>query len=264
MQAHSMPQPPRPTDHPPIFGALIRIIRALRAERPPGGPERDGNARRPAGLRQRLQAFAAAAALAIGATTAHAQPGGATSSAVEEPAALVMKLSSSVIEAARSDKSVQSGDPAALLRLVEERILPHVDFEKTTRLAVGRSWRQASAEQRAQLVQEFRALLIRTYAGALSAAREHKVRLVQSRAQGEADVVVRTQVVAPRGDPIQLDYRLERTDAGWKIYDVSVLGVWLVQNYQTSFASEIGQRGIDGLIRSLAERNRQNDGKKES
>ncbi|HEU0204514.1 MAG TPA: ABC transporter substrate-binding protein [Burkholderiaceae bacterium] len=204
-------------------------------------------------------------ALALGATTvALAQSGTAAPAAADAPAALVVKLSAGVIEAVQSDKSLQSGDPAALQKLVEERILPHVDFEKTTRLAVGRSWRQATPEQRALLTQEFRALLIRTYAGALSVAREHKVKLVLARAQSETDAVVRTQAVAPRGDPIQLDYRLERTDAGWKIYDVGVLGVWLVQTYQTSFANEISQGGIDGLIKSLAARNRQHAAPKES
>jgi phospholipid transport system substrate-binding protein len=214
-------------------------------------------------LRKHLEVLLATA-LVLVAAGAHAQSNQPVPGTADAPAALVVKLSATVIEAVKNDKSMQSGDPAALQKLVEEIILPHVDFEKTTRLAVGRSWRQATPEQRELLTDEFRALLIRTYAGALSVAREHKVRLVLSRALSETDVVVRTEVVAPRGDPVQLDYRLEKTDAGWKIYDISVLGVWLVQNYQTSFASEISQRGIDGLIKSLAARNRQNVAKRES
>jgi phospholipid transport system substrate-binding protein len=128
-----------------------------------------------------------------------------------------------------------------------------------TQLAVGRGWRQATPEQRQTLTREFRSLLVRTYSGALSQVREHQVKMLPFRPASPDDVVVRTQVVAQRGDPIQLDYRLEKTDAGWKIYDVNVLGVWLVENYKNSFASEINQGGIDGLIKSLTERNKQAD-----
>jgi phospholipid transport system substrate-binding protein len=126
-----------------------------------------------------------------------------------------------------------------------------------TRLAVGRGWRQATPEQRQALSREFRTLLVRTYSGAMSQVQEHQVKMLPFRPTSPDDVVVRTQVVAPKGDPIQLDYRLEKTPAGWKIYDVNVLGVWLVENYKNSFASEINQNGIDGLIKSLSERNRQ-------
>src|SRR5262245_51198919 len=149
-----------------------------------------------------------------GAASAHAESRTPVSDATEDPAQLVVKLSSNIIEAVRTDKSVQSGDATAVQKLVEEHILPYVNFEKTTRLAVGRAWRQATADQRAQLTTEFRTLLIRTYAGALSTVREHKVRLVLTRKE-EADVVVRTEVRAPRGDPIQIDYRLEQTETGW-------------------------------------------------
>jgi phospholipid transport system substrate-binding protein len=205
-----------------------------------------------------LKAFMLTAALVVVAVTAQAQSKASAADGGEDPAQLIVRLSTNVIDAVRNDKSVQSGDAPAVQKLVEERVLPYVDFEKTTRLAVGRAWRQATPEQRAQLTSEFRTLLIRTYAGALATAREHKVRVVLTRKESDGEVVVRTEVVAPRGDPIQLDYRLEKTDAGWKIYDVSVLGVWLVQTYQTSFTNEISQGGIDRLISALVARNRQN------
>jgi len=196
--------------------------------------------------------------LLIGTASALGQAKATAPDASQDPAQLVVALASNVIEAVRSDKAAQSGDAAALQRLVEERVLPYIDFERTTRLSVGRAWRQATAEQRLQLTSEFRTLLIRTYAGALATVREYKVRVILTRKEGDDEVVVRTEVIAPRGDPIQLDYRLEKTAAVWKIYDVSVAGVWLVPTYQTSFASEISQGGIERLITSLAARNRQN------
>lgn len=179
------------------------------------------------------------------------------------PDELVRKLSTDVLDSIRADKALQGGDFTKLQQLVDEKILPYVDFNKMTQLAVGRGWRQATPEQRQALTREFRTLLVRTYSGAMSQVREHQVKLLPFRPASKDDVVVRTQVVAPRGDPIQLDYRLEKTDGGWKIYDVNVLGVWLVENYKNSFASEINQGGIDGLIKSLSQRNKQGDtGKK--
>jgi phospholipid transport system substrate-binding protein len=143
-------------------------------------------------------------------------------------------------------------------QVVDERVLPHVDFQKMTRMAVGRGWREATPEQRDALTREFHQLLVRTYSGALTQVSDHQVQLRPSRAQpNDTDVVVRTNIVASRGEPIQIDYRLEKTATGWKIYDVNILGVWLVENYRTQFASEINARGIDGLIKTLSERNRQ-------
>jgi len=150
-------------------------------------------------------------------------------------------------------------------KLVDEKILPYVDFEKMTRLAVGRGWRQATPEQRAALTREFRTLLVRTYSGALSQVKDHQVQLRPFRAQpNDSDVMVRTNIVASRGDPIQLDYRLEKTAAGWKIYDVNILGVWLVENYKSQFASEINANGVDGLIKTLTDRNRELGGAKKA
>ncbi len=191
------------------------------------------------------------------------QPAAAASTQKAAPDVLVRDLSNDVLDSIRKDKSLQSGDPTRLNQLVDEKILPHVDFEKMTRLAVGRGWRQASAEQRQALTREFRTLLVRTYSGAVSQVSDHKVQLRPFRAAAnETDVVVRTNAVPSRGDPLQLDYRLEKTDAGWKIYDVNVLGVWLVENYRNTFASEVNQGGIDGLIKSLVERNKSFDTKK--
>lgn len=183
--------------------------------------------------------------------------------AAPTPDALVRSLSNEVLDAVRGDRSLQSGDIGRFNKLVDDKIVPYVNFEKMTQLAVGRGWRQATPEQRAALTREFRSLLVRTYAGAVSQVTDHKVELRPFRAQpSETDVVVRTNVVPGRGDPIQLDYRVEKGDGGWKIYDVNVAGVWLVENYRSSFASEINQNGIDGLIKALTDRNRQLAGKK--
>ena len=185
-----------------------------------------------------------------------AQGTAAASAAAQAPDALIEKLSNEVLQTIRTDSALQSGDTARFNKLIDDKVLPYVNFEKMTRLAVGRGWRQATPEQRTALTREFRTLLVRTYSGAVSQVKDHKVQLRPFRAApNETDVLVRTNVVASKGDPIQLDYRLEKTDAGWKIYDINVLGVWLVENYRNSFASEINARGIDGLIKSLTEQN---------
>lgn len=188
------------------------------------------------------------------ATAALAQAGGA-----QGPDALIKTVSSEVLDTIRKDKSLQTGDVNRLQKLVDDKVLPHVNFEKMTQLAVGRGWRQATPEQRQALTREFRVLLVRTYAGAMSAVRDHQIQMRPFRAQAsESDVVVRTAVVSSGSEPIQLDYRLEKSEGGgWKIYDVNVLGVWLVENYRNSFASEINTKGIDGLIKTLSDRNRQ-------
>ncbi len=197
-----------------------------------------------------------AALLAAGAASAQTPP--ATPSAAAAPEVLVRDLSNEVLATIKADKELASGDVNRVQKLVDEKILPYVEFEKMTRLAVGRGWRQATPEQRAALTREFRTLLVRTYSGALSQVTDHKVELRPFRAQPtDTDVLVRTNVVASRGDPIQLDYRLEKTGAGWKIYDVNILGVWLVENYKTQFASQINAGGVDGLIKTLTDRNRQ-------
>jgi phospholipid transport system substrate-binding protein len=194
--------------------------------------------------------------LAVG--VASAQAPAAAPAATAAPDALVRDLSNEVLNTIKADKQLASGDPNRVQKLVDEKILPYVDFQKMTQLAVGRGWRQATPEQRTALTREFRTLLVRTYSGALSQVSDHQVKMRPYRAQpGDTDVLVGTNIVATRGDPIQLDYRLEKTDSGWKIYDVNILGVWLVENYKTQFASQINSGGVDGLIKTLTDRNKQ-------
>ena len=199
-----------------------------------------------------------AALLAAGSASAQAPAAAPSAAAIAPPEALVRDLSNEVLATIKADKALASGAVNRVQKLIDEKILPYVDFQKMTQLAVGRGWRQATPEQRAALTREFRALLVRTYSGALSQVTDHQVQLRPFRAQpADTDVLVRTNVVASRGDLIQLDYRLEKTDAGWKIYDVNILGVWLVENYKTQFASQINAGGVDGLVKTLTDRNRQ-------
>jgi phospholipid transport system substrate-binding protein len=205
------------------------------------------------GLLRSFAAFAAAAVFAAVVGFA----GSASAQIANGPDTLIKKLSDDVLAAIKADKELQAGDLRKINALVESKVLPNVDFARMTALAVGRSWRQATPEQQRALQQEFRGLLIRTYAGALSAANDATIQLRPLRAAAdETDVVVRTQVVQPRADPIQLDYRMEKSSAGWKIYDINVLGVWLVETYKGSFADEISKNGIDGLIKTLADKNK--------
>jgi phospholipid transport system substrate-binding protein len=172
------------------------------------------------------------------------------------PETMIMNESTEVLDAIRNDKGIRSGDFDRVQKLVNEHILPKVDFDKMTRLAVGRAWRGATAEQRAALTEQFRLLLMRTYSGALSKVSDQTVRLRPSHGQDNLnDVIVRTQIVGGQGDPIGLDYRLEKTDAGWKIYDLNILGVWLVENYKTEFGQTLNQGGIDSLIQALTQKN---------
>ncbi len=180
----------------------------------------------------------------------------AVHAATDTPDALIKRVSTDVLEAVKADKSIQTGDVNKVMTLVDSKVMPHVDFRRMTASAVGRYWREASADQQKRLEAEFKVLLVRTYSGALSQVKDQTVELKPSRYKPtDTDVTVRTEVVGG-GDPIQLDYRLGKSDAGWKIYDVNVLGVWLVQNYRNSFAQEIGNNGVDGLIAKLAERNK--------
>ena len=180
---------------------------------------------------------------------------GLAAAAEEAPDALVMRISGEVIEAAKADKSIQAGDVQKIIVLVDAKVMPSLDFRRMTASAVGRYWRQATPEQQQRLQEEFKTLLVRSYAGALKQVKDQTVQLKPMRSRPEdEEVVVRTEVRG-KGEPIQLDYRLAKTPAGWKIYDVNVLGVWLVENYRSSFAQEIGAGGIDGLIAKLAEMN---------
>jgi len=183
--------------------------------------------------------------------------GGAVAQGAKTPDALIKEVSTDVLNAVKADKSIQSGDVRKVIVLVDQKVLPYVNFQRMTASAVGRYWRQATPDQQKRLEDEFKLLLVRTYSGALAqVSQEQTVELKPTRSSpSDTEVVVRTEIRG-KGDPIQLDYRLEKAGDSWKIYDVNVLGVWLVENYRNSFAQEIGANGIDGLIGKLAERNK--------
>jgi len=184
-----------------------------------------------------------------------------THAADEAPDALVKRLSTDVLNTLKTDKSLQMGDVNKIMVLVDTKIMPNVDFQRMTASAAGPAWRKATPEQQKHLQEEFKTLLVRTYAGALSQVSDQDVVMKPLRASADdKELIVRTEIKG-RTDPIQLDYRLEKTPgqgAGWKIYDLNVLGVWLVQTYQGQFTQEISAKGIDGLIVSLADRNKAN------
>ena len=179
----------------------------------------------------------------------------------ETPDALIRRLSVDVLNTVRADKAIQAGDIDKVIALVDKIVMPNVNFRRMTAAAVGPGWRQATPEQQKRLQDEFKVLLVRTYAGALAQVSDQTVRIKPMRAAAdEKDVLVRTEIVG-KGDPIQLDYRLEKTPgegAGWKIYNLNVLGVWLVETYRSQFAQEINAKGIDGLIDTLVARNKSN------
>lgn len=199
-------------------------------------------------------AFVAAAVVFLG------MPLGAAA-ADEAPDALIRRLSTDVLNTVKADKAIQGGDLNRIIALVDKTVMPNVNFRRMTAAAVGPGWRQATPEQQQRLQEEFKVLLVRTYAGALAQVSDQRILLKPLRAAPEdKDVLVRTEIVG-RGDPIQLDYRLEKTASGWKIYDLNVLGVWLVETYRTQFAQEINAKGIDGLIATLVQRNKSNTAK---
>ena len=176
----------------------------------------------------------------------------------ESPDALIKRLSDDVLAAIKSDKAIQGGETGRIMALVDSKIMPNVNFHRMTAAAVGPAWRQATPEQQKRLQDEFKTLLVRTYAGALAQVDDQTISVKPQRgAPTDNEVVVRTEIRG-RGDPIQLDYRLEKAAGGWKIYNLNVLGVWLVETYRGQFAQEINAKGVDGLIASLAERNRSN------
>lgn len=176
--------------------------------------------------------------------------------AEEAPDEMIRRMSMEVLSTIKADKDVQGGDVRKIINFVDTMIMPKVNFLRMTASAVGRSWRQATPEQQKRLQEEFKNLLVRTYAGALSQVQDQSINVKPLRAQaGDTEVIVRTEILG-RGEPIQLDYRMEKTAGGWKIYDLNVLGVWLVETYRTQFAQEISARGIDGLIATLALRNK--------
>jgi len=200
----------------------------------------------------RRRLFATLAALAslslVGAPALAQVPAG--------PDELIRQVSTEVIDAVKADKAIQAGDVGRIVALVDTKVMPHVNFQRMTASAVGRHWRTATPDQQRRLQEEFKILIVRTYSGALREVKNQTVQLKPFRASPEdKEVVVRTEVRGS-GEPIQLDYRLEKSDAGWKVYDINVLGVWMVEQYRGMFAQEIGSGGVDGLIAKLAERNK--------
>jgi len=179
----------------------------------------------------------------------------------EAPDALIDRLTKEALDTIAADKAVQAGDVGRIITLMDEKIMPHLNFQRMTSSAVGPAWRQATPEQRKRLELEFKTLLVRTYAGAMSQAKNLSFSVKPLRAAPEdKEVIVRTMITG-RGDPVQLDYRLEKTPgvgAGWKIYNLNVLGVWLVDTYRSQFAQEINAKGLDGLIATLSDRNKAN------
>ncbi len=173
------------------------------------------------------------------------------------PDAFIKRITDEVFATVKADKGIQQGDLRKVHAMVESKILPNVNLQRMTSAAVGRPWRQATPEQKQRLQDEFKNLLIYTYAGAAAQIKDQTIEYRPMRSRPEdTEVIVRT-LVRNKGEAIQLDYRLEKAEGGWKIYDVNVLGAWLVQTYQSSFAQEVSASGIDGLIAKLVERNKQ-------
>jgi phospholipid transport system substrate-binding protein len=203
---------------------------------------------------RRAVLFGALCAAAVALRPARA----AETAADQAPDKLVESVSIEVLDAIKADPALRNGNFEKLQKLIDDKVAPHVNFDRMTRLAVGPGWRQATPEQRQELIKEFRTYVVRTYSGALSRVTDHQVKMRPLRAQpGDTDVMVRSLVAPSAGDPIQLDYRMEKTDAGWKMYDVIILGVSLVETFRNSFASVVNQSGVDGLIKALADRNKQ-------
>ena len=188
------------------------------------------------------------AAATLGATAAFAQTA---------PDAMIKQVAGDVIESVKSDKAIQAGDIGRIHGLVDTQVLPHVDLQRMTAAVVGKAWKTATPDQQAKLQTEFKTLLIRTYAGALTKVNaQTSIELKPTRsAPDDTDVTVRTNVKGS-GDPIEIDYKLEKLPTEWKIFDVNVLGVWLVDQYKSSFQQQIASGGIDGLINTLVAKNK--------
>jgi phospholipid transport system substrate-binding protein len=183
----------------------------------------------------------------------------AARAADESADAFVRRLSAELLDVVKSDRTLKTGDVQRISAVVDARVMPHLNFRRMTAAAVGPAWRQATPEQQARLQEEFKALLIRTYAGAIAQIKDQSIQVKPLRAGADdTEVLVRSEIHGG-AEPIQLDYRLEKTPgqgAGWKIYNLNVMGVWLVDTYRTQFAQEINARGVDGLIASLSQRNK--------
>jgi len=178
------------------------------------------------------------------------------------PDGLIKMIVADVMASVKADPEIQKGNIPRVVDLVEKKIVPYTDMRRTTQLAMGKNWSKATPEQQNQLISEFKSLLIRTYSGALSQLRDQTVQYKPFRANpSDTDVIVRTVVIG-KSDPIPLDYRLEKTKDGWKVYDINIMGAWLIEAYRNQFTNQISQNGIDGLIKFLQERNATLAGKK--
>jgi phospholipid transport system substrate-binding protein len=186
---------------------------------------------------------------------------GLAMAADEAPEVFIQRITNDTLKTIKADKALRNGDIAKIMQLVDTQLMPHVNFRRMTALATGPAWRKATPEQQKRLQDEFKVLLVRTYSGALSQITDQVVVVKPLRAgQEDKNLVVNTEVRG-KGDPIQLDYRLEKTPgqgSGWMIFDLNVLGVWLIENYRNQFTKEINAGGIDALIASLAARNKSN------
>ena len=199
-------------------------------------------------LTRLLTAFAALSLMA----------GAANVSAQEAPDALVKRISQEVLDIAKADKEIQGGNQKRVLELVDAKVLPYVNFEHMTSLAASRYWREATPAQQKALIAEFRTLLVYTYSGAIAQVKDQTLEFKPLGGDAtDTDVVVRSQVARAGGEPIQLNYRLEKLPGGWKIYDVNVLGAWLVETYKGNFSAEISKGGVDGLLATLKKKNEQ-------
>jgi phospholipid transport system substrate-binding protein len=177
--------------------------------------------------------------------------------AQEAPDALVKRVAQDTVNLIKSDPKLQAGDPARVREVIETRLLPHFDFARMTQLAMGRNWQRANPEQQKRLTDEFRTLLVRTYSNALTQYRDERIDVKPLRAEPNAtEVTVRTEVVRQGKPPVQIDYGMARTPEGWKAYDVVVGGVSLVTNYRDEFNEQVKAGGVDGLLKTLADKNR--------
>jgi phospholipid transport system substrate-binding protein len=202
-------------------------------------------------LKKMFAVFATVAAFT--ATTVFAQ---------EAPDEVVRKNVNDVLAAIKADKDLQGGDLKKIEKLAEEKVIPHFNFQRMTQLAVGRNWKDTNDTQKTALVAQFRTLLIRTYASSLSSYRNQTIDVKPAKtAPADTEVVVKTAVIQPGGQPIPIDYSMEKTPNGWKVFDVLIDGVSLVTNYRSSFNTEIKTNGVDGLIKSLTDRNAKNAAK---
>ncbi|HZM47151.1 MAG TPA: ABC transporter substrate-binding protein [Burkholderiales bacterium] len=173
------------------------------------------------------------------------------------PDALARSVTDEVVKILRTDKELAAGNQKKVAEIIETKVAPHFEFTSMARLAMGRNWKQATPDQHKALSQEFRTLLVRTYTTAFT---QYKDQTIEYRpvklAPGENDVVVKSLIKQPSGQPVSVDYRMEKTDTGWKVYDVKIEGISLVENYRNTFNSEVQRSGIDGLIKSLADKNK--------